>query len=198
MKKGLSEIVFILDKSGSMDSLIKDVIGGFNSFIREQKKVPGEAHFSLVTFSEEPCVVFNRLDIKEIPELTTETYKPYGGTALLDCIGTTIDNMGKTLAKTSEDSRPEHVIFAIMTDGEENRSRIYSKSQIAEKIKHQTEKYSWDFIYLGANQDSFTVSDSMGISKSLTGNYDFNERGINSAYLNISNNVTRCRMSSKI
>ena len=193
MKKNLSEIVFILDESGSMGIQIHDVIGGFNTFITQQKEVPGEAIFSLVTFSNDTRVIHDRIDLNKIPDLTTSAYVPGGSTALLDCIGNTINRIGSTLRETKEELRPENIIFVIMTDGEENASKEFNLSKISDMIKHQTDKYSWQFIYMGANQDSFSVAGNMSFSSNNINNYEFNSRGITKAYTTLSADVTNYR-----
>jgi uncharacterized protein YegL len=164
MKKGLTEMVLILDKSGSMNVIRNDVVGGLNAFIEEQKKVPSEATFTLVEFDNDIQTIFDNIDIKRMKPFETEDYNPGGSTALLKAVSITIDKVGERLANTKEENRPEKVIVAIMTDGEENSSGSdYSKEKLGEKIKHQTEKYSWDFIFLGANFDVFSDGASYGI-----------------------------------
>jgi uncharacterized protein YegL len=167
MKK--SEIAFILDRSGSMESMTHAAISGFNEFLAAQQATlddhgnPMPATFSLILFDHEYLPVHNRQDIQTARPLTLETYEPRGSTALLDAIGRTIDHIGKELAGTPEADRPSKVIIAILTDGEENASQLYSMAQINQRITHQTRKYQWEFLFLGANQDAIATAARMGI-----------------------------------
>jgi uncharacterized protein YegL len=165
MKKGLTEMVLILDKSGSMDVAKNDVIGGLNTFIKSQKDLPGEATFTFVQFDHNINTICTNKNIKEIELFNKDDYKPGGNTALLKAVSVTIDEVGKRLSLTKEEDRPEKVIIAIMTDGEENASGSdYSKEKLGEKIRHQTKKYNWEFIFLGANFDVFSAGSSYNIS----------------------------------
>lgn len=167
MKKDLCEIVVILDESGSMSSVKNDTIGGFNTFLETHQKLPGFANLTFVKFDTSYNIVYNGKDVKEVPPLNEDTYTPHGCTALLDAVGKTIDEVGIRLSNTNENERPEKVMFVILTDGEENSSREYHLDMIKEKIKHQTEKYNWDFIFLGANQDAWSSATSMGMSNAI-------------------------------
>lgn len=183
MKKGLTEMVLVLDKSGSMRSTRTDVIGGLNTLIEEQKKVPGEATFTLVQFDTKVETKILNKNIKEVGEFTQNDYIPDGMTALLEASIKTIDEVGSRLNSLSEDEKPEQVIFAIMTDGEENSSGAeYTKAVLADKIKHQTDVYKWKFLFLGANIDTFGEAKSLGIAKANTMNYvdscDLGVRGL--------------------
>lgn len=166
MKKELTEIVLILDESGSMQSQTGKVLEGYNEFIDLQKKTPGEAKFTLIKFDTKYDIVYNGIDIKNVPLLTNEIYQPGGMTALLDATGRAIDEVGKRLSNLNENERPEKVIFCIITDGEENSSREYTSKQVSEKIAHQEEKYNWQFIFIGANQDSWDTANSLNIGSS--------------------------------
>jgi len=167
MKK--TEIAFILDRSGSMSSMTNAAISGFNEFLAAQQATlddggnPMPATFSLILFDNEYLPVHNRQDIHIARPLTLETYEPRGSTALLDAIGRTIDYIGSQLANTSEADRPAKVIIAILTDGEENASQNFSMADINQRITHQTEKYQWEFMFLGANQDAIATAARMGI-----------------------------------
>jgi len=196
MKKGLSEVVFILDASGSMSKICNDTIGSFNTFIKDQKKVSGQCDFSLVLFNSGYDLVIDKKDIQEIRELDTSTYIPRDWTALLDAIGKTINKVGERLYCTKESERPEKVIFVILTDGEENRSKEFTKQQIAEMIKHQTEKYNWKFLFLGANQDSFLNSRELNIQYKYTANYFCDSLHVEKIYDSISTCVTSFRSGS--
>lgn len=162
MKSNYSEIVFILDRSGSMSGRENDVIGGFNSFIEEQKKVDGDCDVTLVQFDHEYDTVYNKIPIQHVKNLTSDTYRPRGSTALFDAICKTIDDVGKRLARTKETNRPDNVIFVIVTDGEENNSKKYLNFEdVTRRTEHQQSKYNWKFIYLGANQDAFARGNQM-------------------------------------
>ena len=171
MKKNLTEIVFILDESGSMHSAKKDTIGGFNEFIETQKKLPGEANFTFVKFNTHSNLIYNGINLKDVSPLTEESYTPNGGTALLDAVGEAIDAIGKRLSELPEKSKASKVMFIILTDGEENSSNHekYSKTGVvAEMVKHQTDKYSWNFLFMGSNIDAWSGASSINISNSYT------------------------------
>lgn len=201
MKKDCTEIVFILDQSGSMDMIKSDVIGGFNSFIEEQKKLPGEVFFSLVTFSSRNSrrVFYNRMPIQEVEPLTIKSYCPNGMTALLQAVSQTVDDIGQQLAEKLEEERPERVLMVIMTDGEENDSGSdFPKSLIAEKIKHQTEVYKWEFLFPGANQDSFTEAKSIGIGAVGAYNYKATTHGVSTMFASVSSAATNYRTTGDL
>lgn len=195
MKQGLTEIVSILDRSGSMSGLVNDVIGGYNSFIADQKKEPGEASVTLVIFDTVYDVVYSGKPINEVPELTSKVYNARGMTALLDAIGRTIIEVGDRLAKTPEDERPEKVLFMIQTDGAENSSTEFSQSKVKEMIEHQQTVYGWAFTFLGANIDSAQVGSSFGIPKSNTLNWQPSSIGVSQVYASMNAN-TRCYRST--
>lgn len=154
MKQGLTEIVFILDKSGSMGGLEKDTIGGYNAFLEKQRKIEGEAFVSTVLFSDRDEVLHDRVPLSEIKNLTEEDYSVGGCTALLDAIGGAVHHIGNVHKYAREEDRPEKTIFVITTDGEENSSSEYSYNRIKQMISRQTQKYGWEFIFLGANMDA--------------------------------------------
>lgn len=196
MKKGLCEIVFLLDMTGSMQRLKADVIGGFNQFIIDQKKVKGEAVVTLILFnSEEVTTLFDHLDINTVRELNVEDYKPAGMTPLLDTMGNAIDSLGERLRNTPESDRPEKVMFVVMTDGEENYSRIFSLKQIYEKVKHQRDNYKWEFAFLGANIDAFAEATKLGINLANAATFTYSPDGIKNSYRNIHNITTSYRCS---
>lgn len=189
MKKGLSEIVCIIDRSGSMETIKDDAIGGFNTFVEEQKKYPGEATMTYVQFDNEYEVVFEGKPLQGVQPIDSSTFVPRGSTALLDAVGRTINSIGARLASTSEDQRPESVIVVILTDGQENSSREMTRSMIKEMITHQQEKYGWQFIYLAANQDAFAEADQLGIPQVNAQNFAPTGDGVRSAY-NIASSTT--------
>lgn len=163
MKENLTEIIFILDQSGSMYHLTSDTIGGYNSYIEDQKKEPGEAYLTTVLFDDRYILLHDHLNLRDVPPLTNNEYRPSGCTALMDAIGRTIDNVGKRLAETPEEERPSHVIFVITTDGYENASSDYTRARVKEMIEHQQSKYSWQFLFLGAGIDAYQEAASIGI-----------------------------------
>jgi hypothetical protein len=193
-----AEIISIIDNSGSMSHLINDTIGGYNSFIKEQKNTFGEnISASLVLFNDRYETIYSGLKINEVPLLTESVYKTMGCTALIDTVCDVIDKTGDRLSKMNENERPDKVIICILTDGEENASKEYSTSQLKEKIQHQRDKYNWEFVFLGANQDSFSVADSYGIAKGMTSNFKADSRGISDAYNTISCCVSNYMKDSK-
>lgn len=199
-KQGLTEIVTIIDKSGSMMSLKSRTIEGFNEFLNEQKKVEGEANFSLVLFGSpgRETIVFDSIDINEISELDENNYQPGGTTALYDCLGKTIKALRKRIKNLNEDERPERVLFVIITDGEENSSRLYNKEKVFEMISKREKKNGWAFIYLGANQDSFAEGGKMGVARGRTLNYAATDAGVDYAYANVTSFAKSYRMSSSV
>lgn len=163
MKKNLTELVFILDRSGSMSGLEKDTIGGYNSMLEKQRKVDGECVITTVLFDNHYELLHDRIDIRAIQPITAKEYFVGGSTALLDAIGKTIHKIGTVQKNTTEDYRAEKVMFVIITDGEENASRHYSSMQIREMIQRQKERYGWEFIFLGANIDAVETAGRFGI-----------------------------------
>jgi uncharacterized protein YegL len=182
MRKNYCEIIMILDASGSMCSLSNETIINYNNFILEQKKLSGDCDITLVTFNHEHKTVYDKVPLKNVKDLTNSDYKPDGYTALLDTLGYVIDNVGKRLSSTTEDQRPSKVVVVIITDGQENSSVNYNNSQIADKIKLQTDTYKWEFIYLGANQDSFANAGKLNIPTFNTQNFTADVKGLKSAY----------------
>lgn len=196
--KDLTEIICIIDKSGSMDAIVNDAIGGFNSFLESQKKEQGLATMTIILFDTEYTLLTDALDVKKVRPLTRATYIPGGATALLDAVGKTIDDVGKRLSDTPENERPERIIVAILTDGEENSSHVYSRKQVFEKIKHQTEVYSWQFIFLAANQDAFKNAESIGIDKKFACAIDATPEGIKKSYSVVNEAVNYYRRTGKV
>ena len=163
MKKNLTEMVFILDKSGSMQGLESDTIGGFNSMIDRQKKQDGEALVSTVLFSDNSKVIHDRVDIRRIEPLTDRQYYAEGCTALIDAMGGAIHHIGNIHKYARQEDVPEHTIFVITTDGMENASHKYSSDQVKAMVKRQKEKYGWEFLFLGANIDAVETAAHFGI-----------------------------------
>ena len=190
MKKNLTEMVFILDRSGSMTHLTKDTIGGFNSMIKNQKNEDGDAYVTTVLFDNYYELLHDHVNIQDIKPITTEYYAR-GCTALLDAIGKTINSVGARLSETPEDERPEKVIFIITTDGMENASYKFTKSKVKEMIKHQQDKYSWIFMFLGANMDAVSEAASLGINTDFAKTYTASDIGTQSVYTALSS-ATSC------
>lgn len=184
MNNNLTELVVIMDRSGSMWPLADDTINGFNSLIEKQKAdTNGDVHVTVVLFDTRFNVLYDCVDIKEIPKMTSKDYFPSGGTALLDAVGSTITSVGKRLADTPEEERPANVMFVITTDGYENSSREYNQKQIADMIEHQKTKYSWTFMFLGANIDAESVGKFYNIDYAKT--YTASSVGTESVYRSV-------------
>ena len=164
MKKGLTELVFILDKSGSMSGLETDTIGGYNSMLTKQQAVEGECRITTVLFDNNYELLHDRIDIKAVGAITEKEYAVGGSTALLDAIGRTINKIGNVQKHTADDYRAEKVMFVIITDGEENSSREYSAEKVKALIERQKTKYGWEFIFLGANIDAVQTAGRFGIA----------------------------------
>ena len=199
MKKGLTEIIFIVDRSGSMESIRKDMIGGFNSFLKEQKRVPTECKVSFYQFDTDgPCVVetvYEKLDLQRVADLNTETFVPRGGTPLYEAIATVVKKVGERLADTPSNERPERVLVVVITDGEENSSHGWTAEQVKQMIEHQEEKYKWEFVYLGANQNAWAVGATMGVKGSSTLAYVASAGGTNAMWKSLSDKTAKYRSS---
>ena len=193
MQKNLTEIVFILDRSGSMAGLEGDTIGGFNSMIEKQKKEPGEAFVSTVLFDNETEVIHDRMDIKKIEQMTDREYYVRGCTALLDAVGGAIHHIGNVHKYAREEDRPEKTLFVITTDGMENASRKYSYEKVRTMIQRQKEKYGWEFIFLGANIDAAKEAARFGISEDRAANYHADSVGTAVIYETVSEVVCNVR-----
>ena len=198
MKKGLTEIVFILDRSGSMSGLERDTIGGFNSMIERQKEIEGEAVISTVLFDDQFQVLHNRMPLKEVKPMTGKDYYVRGSTALLDAIGRGIKKIGNVQKYTPEEFRAEKVIFIITTDGMENASREYSYEMIKKMVEHQKEMYQWEFIFLGANIDALETAERFGIRRDRAANYHSDSKGTQTNYKVVGDAITELRMCSEI
>jgi uncharacterized protein YegL len=181
MKRNVTEIVFLLDRSGSMAGLESDTVGGFNAFIKRQCKLEGETKVTAVLFDDHYEVLWNGMDAKNV-KLTDKEYYVRGCTALLDAVGKTIVDVGYRLANTSEDRRADKVIFVITTDGMENASREFPYGKVKELIKHQQDKYSWEFIFMGANIDAAQEADSLGIDLDNAYHFEASKDGVESMY----------------
>lgn len=193
MKKNLTELVFILDKSGSMSGLEKDTIGGYNSMLEQQRKVDGECVITTVLIDNHYELLHDRIDIRAIQPITEKEFFVGGSTALLDAIGKTIHKIGTAQKNTTEDYRAEKVMFVIITDGEENASRNYSSMQIREMIQRQKERYGWEFIFLGANIDAVETAGRFGIDADRAVDYVPDGEGTELNYRMMSETVATFR-----
>lgn len=199
--KNLTEIIAIVDRSGSMGIIANDARGGFNEFLRKQQEdTSGECLLTYVHFDHEYEVVHEGINIKDMKPLNEETYCPRGGTALLDAVGRTIATVGERLSKTPEEKRPANVVVVILTDGEENSSAEYSNAQIRSMVDHQTEKYDWGFVYLAQNMDAFAEGSKMGFVQSnpkhFLGNIGAGGGAMRAAYCCASEAVSGRRMKA--
>ena len=196
MKKGLTHIIFVIDRSGSMESIASDMIGGYNKFIKTQKETPGECFVSFYQFDDIYEAVFERVPLQDVKELTDKTYVPRNSTALYDAMGKTITNYGLYLASISEDERPDRVLFVTITDGMNNASVNYTAQQVNEMITHQREVYKWDFVFLGSNIDSWDTGASMGIAAGTTLQYANTKGSVSGAFDSLSRNTRMYRCSA--
>ena len=193
MKNNVTELVFILDRSGSMSGFEADTIGGFNSTIEKQKEQDGKVCVSTVLFDNYSEVIHDRVDISEIKPMTRNDYQVRGCTALLDAIGGAIHHIGNVHKYARPEDVPEHTIFIITTDGMENASRRYSSAEIKAKIKHQSEKYGWEFIFLAANIDAEETAEDIGIRRELAVNYTQDTEGVQATYAVMCEAITSVR-----
>ena len=193
MKKGLTELVFILDRSGSMGGLEADTIGGYNAMLEKQKAVEGECHLTTALFSHTCKLLHDRIDIRAVGPISGREYSVGGSTALLDAIGETIQKIGNAQKHTAVDYRAEKVMFVIITDGEENASRIYSSEQVKGMIAHQKTRYGWEFIFLGANIDAVETASRFGIGADRASNYHADSAGVKLNYRVMSDAIARFR-----
>ena len=182
MNNNLTEIVSIIDRSGSMQSVKQDAIGGFNSFVEAQLTVDGDAQITVVLFNHEYHFLYNGVPLTADIHLNSDNYTPAGTTALLDAVGRTIDDVGVRLSNTPEHERPGLVIVAILTDGLENASRDYTRQRIFDMIEHQQNQYSWQFIFLAANQDAIATARTLNIASKNAVAFDATSAGTNRVF----------------
>ena len=196
MNKDVTEIVFLLDRSGSMGGLESDTIGGFNAFIEKQSQAEGDTTVTVVLFDDRYEILWNGVAAKKA-KLTDNEYYVRGSTALLDAVGKTILGVGYRLSKTREGERPGKVIFVITTDGLENASREFTYSKVKELITHQQEKYGWEFIFLGANIDAVREAGNIGIAMHDAYNFEASRVGVGKMYSMVSSAVCEKRKTKK-
>ena len=189
----MTELVFILDRSGSMAGLEKDTIGGFNSMLEKQRKEPGDAVVSTVLFDNQAEVIHDRVALADVPDLTDREYYVRGCTALLDAVGGAIHHIGNVHKYARREDVPEKTLFIITTDGMENASRRYTYDKVRRMIEHEKEKYGWEFLFLGANIDAAAEAKRFGIDASMAANYHCDEEGTALNYEVISEAITSVR-----
>ena len=192
-KNNVTELVFILDRSGSMAGFEADTIGGFNSTIEKQRKQDGKVCVSTVLFDNVSEVIHDRVDISEIKPMTNADYEVRGCTALLDAVGGAIHHIGNVHKYARPEDVPEHTVFIITTDGMENASHNYSRSRVREMIKRQTEKYGWEFIFLAANIDAEETAENIGIRRERAVNYTQDREGVEATYAVMCDAITYVR-----
>ncbi|MEH7547101.1 vWA domain-containing protein [Neobacillus vireti] len=198
MKKDLTELVFILDKSGSMVGLEADTIGGFNAILKKQQKAEGEALVTTVLFDHRYELLHDRINVKGIFPLTEKDYEVGGTTALLDAIGFTIQKIVNVQKRTSEEERAEKVLFVMTTDGMENASKEFTADKIKNMVQHQKKKYEWDFLFLGASIDASSTAARFGIGEDHAVDYHADEIGTELNYEAVNEAVSSLRSGIKI
>ena len=198
MKKNLTELVFILDRSGSMAGLEADTIGGFNAMIEKQRGEPGEAVISTVLFDNETEVIHDRVSLDRVPALTEKEYDVRGCTALLDAVGGAIHHIGNVHKYAREEDRPEKTLFVITTDGMENASRRYTYDKVKSMIERQRERYGWEFLFLGANIDAAREAARFGIRADCAADYHADSMGTKAVYESVCEAVCQVRRSAPL
>ena len=198
MKNGLTEVVFILDRSGSMAGLEKDTIGGFNAMLEKQRRGEGQALISTVLFSNESAVIHDRVDARDVPPLTEREYFVCGCTALLDAVGGAIRHIGNVHKYAREEDRPERTLFVITTDGMENASRHYDLRRVRAMIERQKARYGWEFLFLGANIDAVDTAARLGIDADRAANFHCDAQGTQLNYEAVSDAVSAMRCAAPL
>ena len=192
-KNNITELVFILDRSGSMAGLESDTIGGFNAMIEKQKKLDGKVFVSTVLFDNDTEVLHDRMDIQDIEPMTDEQYNVRGCTALLDAVGGAIHHIGNIHKYARPEDVPEHTMFVITTDGQENASHRYNSETVKKMIKRQEERYGWEFLFVAANIDAVETAKSIGIRRERAANYTYSKKGTGNLYDAVDCAVTSMR-----
>lgn len=193
MKTGYTDISIVLDRSGSMESVRSDTIGGFNAFLADQVEAGGAATITLVQFDDVYEVVYSAIPLTDAKRLDNSTFVPRGSTALLDAIGRTIQATGKRLEAMTDDQRPEKVVFVILTDGLENASKEFTAQKVNDMLSHQRDVYKWEFVFLGANQDAITTAANLGIHAANSLTYAANSAGVKHAFRSLSKQLAGYR-----
>ena len=198
MKNNITELVFILDRSGSMAGLESDTVGGFNSMIEKQKDLGGECYVSTVLFDHESEVLHDRVKLGEIRKMTEKDYTVRGSTALIDALADAIRHIGNIHKYARAEDVPEHTMFVITTDGQENSSHRYTSDEVKKMIEHQKEKYGWEFLFIGANIDAVETAARYGISKNRSVNYNADTEGTDVLFRCVSRAVSNFRGSASL
>ena len=198
MRKGLTELVFILDRSGSMYGMESDTIGGFNAMIEKQKKLDGQAYVSTILFDTESIVLHDRVSLYKIEPMTERDYTPRGCTALLDALGGAIHHIANVHKYAREEDVPEHTIFVIITDGKENASQRYTADRVKQMIEKEKSQYDWEFLFLGANIDAIETAKDFGIDEKRAVTYHADRQGTRLNYDVVSEAVKSMRCASAI
>ena len=198
MKENLTELVFILDRSGSMNGMEEDTIGGFNSMIEKQKKEGGECLVSVVLFNHTCEVLYDRVPIAQVPTMTRAEYFTTGCTALLDAIGGAIHHIGNVHKYARQEDIPEKTIFVITTDGMENASRTYSADKVRQMVKHEQDKYGWEFLFLGANIDAVETARRYGLKEGHAVRFHNDREGIGLNYKVMSETIAHVRTCKEV
>ncbi len=198
MKNNITELVFILDRSGSMSGLESDTIGGFNSLIEKQRGEDGKCYVSTVLFDDVSEVLHDRVELGEVKPLTRKEYYVRGCTALIDAIGSSIHHIGNVHKYARPEDVPERTLFVITTDGMENASHRYSAEEVRKMVKRQEEQYGWEFLFLGANIDSVETAEHFGIRAERAVNYHADRKGIKTVFAALGENIAHFRQSKNI
>ncbi len=198
VKNNITEMVFIIDRSGSMTGLEADTVGGFNSMIEKQKKLPGKAYVSTVLFNHENTVVYDRVPLENIEPMKLSDYEPLGTTALLDAIGEAVYHIKNIHKYARKEDVPEHTVFVITTDGMENASRRFDSKTIKKLIKQYEEEYGWEFLFIGANIDAVETASDLGIRQERAANYNATAKGTKMLYEVVSDTMSCLRFDSPV
>jgi uncharacterized protein YegL len=198
MQENLTDITVVLDKSGSMNPLTSDVIGGFNQFLKEQQELPGQALMTLILFDTTYKVVFAGIPVRDVKPLDEKTYRPGGATALLDAMARAITEAGARFEKMKEEERPGRIVVLTMTDGHENSSSEHTKAQLVEMKDHQENVYNWHFVFIGANVDAFAEAHALNIRSGNAMNFGHTKGGVKAAFACMSSGMNRLRSASVI
>lgn len=198
MKNNITELVFILDRSGSMAGLESDTIGGFNSMIEKQKKQDGDCYVSTLLFSDESEVLHDRVKLENVPLMTDKDYTACGCTALIDAIGGAIHHIENIHKYARDEDVPKHTMFVITTDGQENASHRYTSAQVKKMVERQKDKYGWEFLFIGANIDAVETAARYGISRDRAVNYNADGEGTKILYESVTKAVCNVRASAHL